>query len=307
MSRWKGITTINYLQETDEKLVVGLGFFDCLHIGHIKLINEVKRLANKYDAKSGIFTFSNNPFIVLNKDTKQIYNFEERVFKLNSLMVDYCLYAQFDNDFANLQPLQFLDNLLKNKQIKAIVVGSDYTFGKLGKGDTMLLNDWCNNNGIELSIVDFAVDNGIKISSTSIRELLSDGNLKKANEYLGQAYFVMGQVKTGRKEGKNIGFATANISLDSDKIIIKKGVYYTRVLLDGIWYKAVTNVGEHPTFDDYNANIESHILYYDNSLYGKKIVVSFLEYIREIKKFADKTQLANQISNDIKFALSNKN
>lgn len=306
MSRWKGIKIIDYNGDYDPILVIGLGFFDCLHLGHIKIIGECKRLAKKYDCNSAVFTFANNPFEILKKDTKQILNFDERVFKLNELQVDYCLKAYFDKEFASLSPEDFLHGLIDNKQVKALVAGSDYTYGKNGIGNVESLKKWCKDRDIELSVVDFETDNGIKISSTSIRELLKDGDLQKANKYLGEPYFVMGTVKKGREQGKNIGFATANLAYEISKQKIKAGVYYTRVLVDGVWYKAVTNVGEHPTFDDYNFNIESHILYYDNELYGKKIVVRFIEYIRDIKKFATKEELAEQISKDIKFALSSK-
>ncbi len=306
MSRWKGIQTLEYCGDYTPTLVIGLGFFDCLHIGHIKLIGEVKRLANKYSCLSAVFTFENSPFTVLGKDTKQILDFEERLFKLNELQVDYCIKSKFDKNFSQIEPEEFLNAFIDGKCVKAIVVGEDYTFGKQGKGNVTFLKNWCDAHSIELSVVDFATDNNIKISSTTVRELLIEGNLKKANTYLGQPYFVIGTVEKGRKEGKNIGFATANIFYSEDKLRIKPGVYYTRVLVDGIWYKAVTNVGNHPTFDDYNFNIESHILYYDNVLYGKKIVVKFLEYIRDIKKFSSKEELARQISQDINFAMESK-
>lgn len=306
MSRWKGIKTLDYKTDYDPTLVIGLGFFDCLHIGHVKLIGECKRLANKYSCKSAVFTFENSPFSVLGKDVKQILNFEERLFKLNELQVDYCIKTEFDKKFSALSPEEFLEGFIDNKCVKALVAGKDYTFGKNGAGNVEFLRKWCEGKGIELSLVEFATDNNVKISSTSVRTLLQEGNLKKANVYLGQPYFVIGTVKKGREEGKNIGFATANLVYPDDKLHIKSGVYYTRVLVDGVWYKAVTNVGEHPTFDDFNFNIESHILYYDKVLYDKKIVVKFIEYIRDIQKFSSKEELAAQISKDVKFALACK-
>lgn len=306
MSRWKGIKTIEYADKTDTALVIGLGFFDCLHIGHIKLIGECKRLANKYSCKSAVFTFENSPFEVLGKDVKQVLNFEERLFKLNELQVDYCIKTNFDKSFSQLEPEEFLKGLTQNSQVKALVAGKDYTFGKKGAGNVDFLKKWCEKEGIELSLVEFATDGGVKISSTGVRRLLAQGNLKKANVYLGGDYFVIGEVEKGRKQGKNIGFATANLIYSDDKTRIKEGVYYTRVLVDGVWYKAVTNVGNHPTFDDYNFNIESHILYYDKELYGKKIVVRFVDYIRGVQKFSSKEELAAQIAKDVKFALESK-
>ncbi|MDE6758537.1 MAG: bifunctional riboflavin kinase/FAD synthetase [Clostridia bacterium] len=306
MSRWKGIKTLEYAQKNEQPLILALGFFDCLHIGHIKLIDECKLLAFKKSCLSAVFTFSNSPFEVLGKNCGQILNFEERLYKLDCLKVDFCIKAEFNKSFSELSPLEFLETFVKYMSIKGIVVGNDYTFGRKGEGNVEYLKKWCKDNSIELSVVDFAEDNGEKIASTKIRKLLETGDLTKANAYLVEPYFIIGQVIDGCKRGRDIGFATANLAYPHDKLRIKSGVYYTRVLLDGVWLKAVTNVGEHPTFDDDNFNIESHILYYDKDIYGKKIIVKFLEKIRDIKKFSSKEELADQISKDIDFALNSK-
>lgn len=307
MSRWKGIKTIEYTQRCEDELVVALGFFDCLHIGHVKLIESAKLLAFKNNAKCGVFTFENDPFAILGKtNCGQILNFEERLTKLDDLRVDYCIKARFDREFSQSKPLEFLQRLASNKIVKGVVVGRDYTFGAKGEGDVELLAKWCADNGVELVIEPFAEDKGGKISSTRIRQLLIDGDLQQANVYLGQPYFVIGQVAHGKRRGRNIGFETANVEYPHDKLKIKSGSYYTRVLVDGVWLKSVTNVGEHPTFDDMTFNIESHILFYENDLYGKKITVRFLQRIRDIKKFASKEELAERISKDVKFALESK-
>ncbi|MDE6472404.1 MAG: bifunctional riboflavin kinase/FAD synthetase [Clostridia bacterium] len=307
MSRWKGIKTIEYTQDCEEALVVALGFFDCLHIGHAKLIDRARLHAFKNKAKCGVLTFDNNPFEILGiENGGQILNFEERLTKLNDLRVDYCIKAHFDKDFSRLRPLEFLQVLFCNKKIKSVVVGSDYTFGAKGEGNVEMLYKWCNENGINLVIEPFAQDEEGKISSTRVRKLLVEGNLEKANAYLGQPYFVIGQVMRGHQRGRNIGFATVNVEYPKDKLRIRSGVYYTRVLVDGVWLKAVTNVGNHPTFDDNSFNIESHILYYKGDLYGKKITIRFLGYIRDIQKFSSKEELAERISKDVKFALESK-
>ncbi len=307
MSRWKGIKTIEYTQVCEEALVVALGFFDCLHIGHSKLIERAKLLAFKNCAKCGVFTFDNNPFDVLSiENGGQILNFEERLTKLNDLRVDYCIKAHFDKDFSQLSPLDYLNILASNKKIKGIVVGSDYTFGAKGEGNVELLSKWCEDNGVAFVVEPFAQDEGGKISSTRVRKLLIDGDIEKANAYLGQPYFVIGRVMRGHQRGRNIGFATANVEYSKDKLKIKSGVYYTRVLVDGVWLKSVTNVGSHPTFDDNSFNIESHVMYYKGDLYGKKIAIRFLMRIRDIKKFSSKEELADRISKDVNFALESK-
>lgn len=307
MSRRRGIKVIEYTRECEDKLVVALGFFDCLHIGHAKLIDAAKLLSFKRKAKCGVFTFANNPFAVLQKEgISQILNFEERLIKLDDMRVDYCLKAEFDRDFSQLPPERFLDRLCCDKEILGVVVGSDYTFGAGGVGNAESLSKWCREKNIELCVVPFAEINGKKISSSMVRKLLLDGELERANSYLGQPYCVSGMVVHGQERGRNLGFSTANLAYPQDKLKIRAGVYYTRVLIDGVWLKAVTNVGEHPTFDDFSFNIESHVLYYEGDLYGKKIVVRFLQRIRDIKKFTSKEELAARISQDINFALLSK-
>ena len=306
MSRWKGIRTLNYGEKSEGQFVVALGFFDCLHIGHIKLIEECKLLAFKNNCRNAVFTFSNSPFEVLGKDKGQILNFEERLFKLDRVRVDVCIAAKFDKAFSELSPIAFLNKLIENLSIKGIVVGSDYTLGKCGSGNVDLLKNWCDDSNIELKVVDFALDEGKKISSSTVRKLLIDGDIKKANEYLYYPYFVTGNILRGHMRGRKIGFATANLEYPKDKLRIRAGVYYTRVLVDGVWLKAVTNVGKQPTFDGDEFNIESYILYYSGDIYGKKVTVEFIERIRDIKKFSSKEELAERIAKDVEFALSSK-
>ncbi|MDE5549411.1 MAG: bifunctional riboflavin kinase/FAD synthetase, partial [Clostridia bacterium] len=123
MSRWKGIKIIEYAQKNEQDIVLALGFFDCLHIGHIKLIDECKLMAFKKSCSSAVFTFSNSPFEVLGKNQGQIHTFEERLYKLDALKVDYCVKALFDKAFSQLSPTDFINNFIKYMSIKGIVVG----------------------------------------------------------------------------------------------------------------------------------------------------------------------------------------
>ena len=249
--------------------------------------------------------FSNSPFETLGKCCGQILTFEERLYKLDNLHVEFCVKAFFDKTFSQLSPIQFLDNFIRYMSVKGIVVGKDYTFGKKGEGNISTLAKWCEENSVELSIVDFERDNGKKIASTDIRDLLMNGDLKKANDYLVKPYFVYREGEfMASKRGRNIGFATANLEYPANKLKIQPGAYYTRTCINGVWLKSVTNVGEHPTFDDGNFNIESHVIYYDGDIYGEKIIVEFLERIRDIRKFSSKDELAEQITRDIQFAMN---
>lgn len=299
------IIQTQYDAPLDQTITICLGFFDSLHVGHIQLIHKAQLLAHKYDCKCGVFTFVNNPFEILGNDNKQVLSFEERVFRLRQLDVDYVVSATFDKQFASIEPLEFLEKLTKNKSIKAIVVGSDYTYGKMASGNIVSLREFCDQNDIELVVEKMKLlADGSKISSSYLRKLVQTGNLSQIASQLSTPYFVMGKVKPGRRDGSKMGRATANIEYDEKKEKLPSGVYNTNVIIDGVRLKAVTNVGAHPTFDDHNYNIEAHIIGLNQELYGKTIVIEFLEKIRDIKKFGTVKELSQQIAKDVEYALS---
>lgn len=289
---------LNYDSEYGE-LVVCLGYFDCAHLGHLQLIKKAKQSAKELNCKMGVFTFINNPYTLLNKDIKNIYNIQDRELVFSYLDIDIVLEATFDNDFLSLEPDNFLDKLVKNKNVKQIVVGEDYTYGKEAKGNVGTLKKYCENNNILLEVVEILKYNEIKISSTYIRQLLVDGDIKTVNKLLSMPYFIMGNVVGGRKDGSKMGIPTVNINLDNDKVKLKDGVYASNVYIENIRYCSVTNIGGHPTFDDMKNNIECHIIDYSGDLYGKSIRIEFIERLRDITKFNKVEDLAMQIQTDI--------
>ncbi len=299
------ITQIEYDKPLDKAITLCLGFFDSLHVGHIQLIHKAQLLAHKYECQCGVFTFVNNPFEILGNDSKQVLNYEERVFRLRQLGVDFVVNAMFDKAFADIEPAKFLENLTADKTIKAIVVGSDYTYGKMASGNINTLKEFCDHNGIELVVEKMKLlADGSKISSRYLRKLVQTGNLSQIASQLNTPYFVMGKVSPGRRDGSKMGRATANIEYDEKKEKLPCGVYNTNVIIDGVKLKAVTNVGNHPTFGDNTYNIETHIIGLNQELYGKTIVIEFLEKIRDIKKFNSMEELSQQIAKDVEYALS---
>lgn len=294
---------LGYDEKFDEPTVVCLGFFDCLHLGHLQLISRAELIANIRKARLGVFTFFNNPFSFLSKSTAQVLNFEERAYRLTKLGVDVIFHAQFDEQFAQTSPIKFLENLIFNKNITDIVVGDDYCFGANAKGNVQLLREFCDTHGINLCIENLKKDGlGVKYSSSNIRKLVRDGLVEEIHRDLAYPYFIMGEVVHGRKVGNVLGFPTANIAIDITKERLKEGVYLTNVIVDGVSLRAITNVGMKPTFSDYTYNAESHILFLNEDLYGKKIIVEFIKRIRDTIKFSCVEDLKSQIANDLKFA-----
>lgn len=292
---------LNYNSEYGD-LVVCLGYFDCAHRGHLELIQQAKETAKAQNCPVGVFTFSNNPYKLLRKDIKVIYNIADREYIFGKLGVDIILEANFDREFINIKPNDFLDKLTKNKNIKQIIVGEDYTYGKDARGNVASLKDYCLNNNISLKVVDIVKYDGQKISSTLIRKLLVDGDICRVNELLSLPYFIEGNVVCGRKDGSRMGTPTVNINLDEEKVKLKDGVYATYVYINEEKYKAVTNIGNHPTFDDMKDNIECHLIDFSGNLYGKNLRIEFIDRLRDVKKFENVDELVKQIHKDINCA-----
>ena len=297
------INIFNYDESYDKPQVICLGFFDCIHLGHLKLFNKAKLLSHLNNLEISCFTFENNPLSYFS-DQKLVYTFEERIVLFSSLNINNVFKAYFDDKFLSLNKEDFLNNLCMNKNIKAIVCGEDYTFGYKKEGNVDYLKKYCINNNIELYIEDLKLSNNKKISSKSIRNMLIDGEIEEANKLLISPYSASGKVISGKGIGSKKIYPTINIQLNQEKVIIKPGVYYTLTCIDGVSFKSVTNVGTKPTLNDYSKNIETYILFYNKDLYNKEITIKFIKRIRDIAKFNTIDELKNQISKDIDYVLT---
>lgn len=292
---------VDFNDKNDKKIVLALGYFDCLHIGHRKLLEKAQEMAREKGALGAVFTFSNNPGQLLKKKNKLVNTFEERLALFENMGMDAVFYAEFTKEFMSLTAQEFLQ-LLKQKNIVGIVCGFDYTFGKNSVGTVEMLKQFCDDNGIDFAKVDMVGFGGEKASATLIKEFLIDGEMEKANECLGHYYFMTGEVCHGYGVGKTQVFPTANIMIPRDKLYPKTGVYSGLTLVGGKMYPSVINVGGRPTFDDPQEKIEVYIIGFDKDIYQDTITVCFKKYLREIKKFKSAQQLKEQICRDIEAA-----
>ena len=201
-----------------------------------------------------------------------------------------------------LSPEAFIENLVHEFNIKGIVFGFNYRFGYKNKGDLELLKTLSKKFDFELYIKEaYTIENEI-VSSTRIRELISLGEIKKANEMLGREYVLRGEVVGGRRLGRTIGFPTANLKPLTNILIPKIGVYYTNVEVEGKIYKGITSVGNNPKVNGKNITIETNILDFNKDIYNNNIKVYFLDRIRDEKKFSSLDELKIQLEKDKKFA-----
>lgn len=291
---------IEFGTEYKTPLAVALGFFDCIHNGHSLLVRTAKEYAREnadVGVKSALFTFCNDPSQVLGGE-KQIYDFKERSVSLEKLGLDTLVYTRFDNKFASIEPVRFLKNLTEKLNIRAIITGKDYTFGKEAKGNIVLLRNYCSEHQIDLIVKPFEVVDGKKISTSSMKNLVENGEIQKLNMLLSEPYFMLGEVVHARHVGTELGFPTANIKISDSKLKLASGVYSTVLSVDGKQYMSMTNVGAKPTFDIENFSIEAFILDFNGDLYGKTVKLSFISRMRDIVRFSSAQELKNQLIRD---------
>jgi riboflavin kinase/FMN adenylyltransferase len=282
---------------------IALGYFDGVHIGHRKLIEELLRQSGKIGLKTMVYTFDRHPQNVIRPDQSipLIYPPEERYKILRDLGVDSVEMTAFDKCIANMTPEQFFEDVLVKKyNMKYGVVGFNYRFGREGKGDVRLLGGLATERGIRIDVVKPVKLDGQLVSSSYIRRLLKEGDIKRANDCLGSNYTVSGRVVKGKGRGNGMGIPTANIRLPEGVMYPARGVYATNTLFEGKRYISITNVGINPTFNNDRTVTETYILGLNEDLYNRCIAVEFFDRIREEKKFAGREELRKQIELDIR-------
>lgn len=290
---------LDFYKRGDEELVVALGFFDSIHVGHTEIIKRACCLANELNAESAVFTFSNDVASVIGQSDGLILTYDERLKKLSKLNVNAVISTVFTKELSTLSPIEFFNTLTTNYNIKAIVLGRDYRFGYMGSGDVSFMKALCRERNILLEVLDDVEMDGRRVSTTGIKKLLQCGEIRKANLLLGESYSISGRVSAGRQVGRQMGFPTANLLLPPEKAKIKVGVYKTHVILDGKNYNCITNYGARPTFDLSEVLTETYVDGFSGDLYGKSITVYFDEYLRDCVKFAGVEELIKQLQKDL--------
>ena len=299
------VFNIDKQHSLNDPIAVALGTFDGIHIGHQMLLKQLKYIQNSLGCRSLVYTFLNNPIELLNpeKAPARIMTIPEKISKFNRFDIDFLVLNPFDRKLASMSPQDFIEYMLiKNYNIKYIVVGYDFRFGYLGSGDTKLLEKLSHKYGYEVVVIPPLSLGGEIISSTLIRTLIKEGNVEKASMYLGIPYSISGRIVHGFGRGRKLGYPTANLEFDARKIIPKNGIYLTKVIVDGLYHWGMTNVGTNPTFNNEGLFIETYILNYNKDLYGARIKLEFLKRIRDEIKFTNMEDLKNQITNDVQWA-----
>lgn len=282
---------------------LSIGTFDGVHVGHQEIIRNLVMMARQRGLPSVVVTFFPHPDRVLGKKEGRFYlsTPEEKAEILGSLGVDFVVTHPFDPEVANLSARGFLENIKEQIKFRCLVVGYDFALGRKREGTVERLAKLSRDFDYELRVIPAVLVNGEVVSSSLIRSLLNEGNIKKVNALLGRPFFLSGTVIRGDGRGRTLGIPTANLDILAERAVPLQGVYAAYALVNRQRIGAVVNVGVRPTFEDdpVAPRVEAHLLDFNADLYQEKLTLEFIDRLRDERRFPSKEALVQQIHQDI--------
>lgn len=291
-----------------KKAVITIGTFDGLHDGHRKIISQLKEVAQNINGTTVVITFFPHPRHVLSNTENKVFilnTLEEKIALLQAEGIENLVIVPFTNEFSSMDAEAYVSDFLVNSfHPHTIIIGYDHRFGKNRTGNFELLKEGEKKYGYEVVEITAQQLNDIAISSTKIRQKLSEGDVTAANSLLGYAYFFSGKVVKGDQLGRTIGFPTANLEIaEQEKLIPGNGVYAVDVMIKDIKLKGMMNIGFRPTVGGIVRKIEVNIFDFNEDIYDQNITVSLKKKLRDEKKFNGLDELKLQLGKDAKEAM----
>jgi len=285
-----------------------IGNFDGLHIGHQAILNKIQSNAKKFRAKTIVFFTEPHAAEYFSKahnsnknPPPRICPWREKVKLLEKSGIDFACFLKFNNAFRTMSPENFISEILDSINLVSFTVGDDFRFGADRKGDTDLLKNWGQKNGILVENTETVILDGQRVSSTRIREELLNNNFNNAEKLLGRPYTFSGKVVHGQHLGRTINIPTANIWLPNQRLPIT-GVYAVKCKLNNLTLKGIANMGVRPTVGGEKPVLEVHLFEFNENIYSQRLQVKFIEKIRDERKFENLDMLKSQIQKDISIA-----
>ena len=282
--------------------VLTIGTFDGVHLGHKKIISKLNKLAEEADGESVLMTFHPHPRSVINPDANiaMLSSLEEKLSLLEMAGVGHSIVVPFNREFSEISAESYVrDFLIGNLHPHTVVIGYDHRFGLDRRGDINLLTKIANDEGAQVVEIKKQTIDELAISSTRIREALLDGKVELAAQLLGYHYEISGIVVKGFQVGRELGYPTANLLVnDPNKLIPGDGIYAIRASLGDEKLNGMLSIGYRPTFEGKQRTIEAHLFDFDRDIYGEKMSIAFVSYIRSEKKFDSRQDLIKAMEND---------
>jgi len=303
----KIVNTLRELKENiDSCLAITIGKFDGIHLGHLGIISKLKEEANTFNCSSAVITFSSHPQkdLILDSGLKCLIGQQGKRDYFASNGIDFIAELDFDNEISHLTPLEFLDILSDGVEHLSIVLGDDFKFGQGRSGSLATINEYFSAHKGRLQVVKQISQNGKRVSSTLIRDLIYAGKIEEANSYLGRPYCVKGRKCSGYRIGRELGSPTINLQ-GTATLIPKAGVYASYTKVNGVKYRSITYIGTRGTFQGEDLVLESNLFDFNQLVEDEtQIEVEFLLFIREDRIFSGRDELIEQIEKDKKVALA---
>lgn len=289
--------------ERDEKTVITLGTFDGLHLGHQQIVETLIKKSKQANARNFLITFDPHPRKVVpgRNDVKLLSTLEEKISIFEKLGLENLFIVKFTSEFSKQTPEQFVEKYFVNGiGLQEIVIGYDHHFGKGRGGDFEMLRELGEKFNFSVTVVPEYMMDGETISSTKIRNALLEGDMLRANKFLGRFYSFKGKIVKGDGRGKDLGFPTANLTIeDNDKLIPAKGIYAAECVFENEKYYGLLSLGNRPTFHEHGDIIpEFYIFDFNKNIYGKDLEVNLVEKIRDEEKFNSVEDLISQMKKD---------
>lgn len=281
--------------------VVTLGNFDGVHLGHRELFRHLLKKSRQLKCRSIVYTFDPHPLKFLAPDQAPLLlnTPEEKQRLIAASHVDLLVEAIFTRELADMSPEQFVDDVLLDRlQVKALVIGYDYAFGRGRRGDAAFLQKYAAGKGFSVDVLQPVGADGEPYSSTRVRRLLAAGDVSGVIELLGRNYNLEGRVVPGEQRGRELGFPTANLATTKEQLPAA-GVYAVKVRYGQQEYSGVVNLGQRPTFGGGESTIEVHLLDYTGRLYDESLRIYFVERLRGEQKFSSASRLSDAIAADV--------
>jgi riboflavin kinase/FMN adenylyltransferase len=283
-------------------MVLTIGVFDGVHLGHRYLLSQLKEHAKNKHLLGGVVTFRWHPQAVLSPQTRLPYltDLEQRIKLLKNEGIEHITTLSFTPEVAQLSARQFAGLLQKYLRMRGLVIGPDFVLGRNREGDTSTLNTLGKDMGFGVTVVPPVMVSSEVVSSTAIRNALAEGNMARVNNMIGRSFSLHGRVIRGEGRGKNLGFPTANLEINPEQALPTDGVYASRAYVDDKAYQSLTNIGRRLTFDGGGRVVEVFLLDYHDNLYQRELKVDIIERLREEKQFDTVDQLKKQMIEDVK-------
>ena len=286
----------------EKDMVLTIGVFDGVHLGHKHLISQLKEQAGQQGLLSGVVTFRQHPQEVLSPQTRLpwLTDLTQRINLLKNEGVDIIAALSFTPELAQLSAHEFLSLLQKYLRMRGVVIGPDFALGRDREGNTNTLRALGQEMNFSVTVIPPIILSGEVVSSTAIRNALANGDMQRVRNLAGRPFSLYGRVITGVGRGIELGFPTANLDIEPAQALPADGVYATWAYIGDRAYQSVTNIGKRPTFGGNERIVEVYVVDYHDNLYGDELKIDIIERLRGEKQFDTAGELKKQIAEDIK-------